>query len=373
MRSHGVSVRRAGSSRVPGLAAIALCWIATLLGAQGSGAVDPDRTMEPGIRLKATPLSDFYFTLRTSSPSDPSSGLPQPTRAAAARLQDLTTFLPDSLPLKTPANTVLIVHRKNPKYTATIDRLLWRRLDPGLGTLRSPEDLSRVLPEIIADLQPLCGNKVDSIRIGLSDLYKSAYPMYLTSTWPTHHRETSAWIREFERLYLPREKDALAGLSKQLALPLGDSSQVRILVVGSGVPEDGILYASRDRSYVSVVIPARGSGYQAVGRVLHWYLKSSEVLRADSSATVPHLLEQALQKAHATPALVRDLTDALIDYAIARTVADLYGNETLLASAGAEQPYMPALRRAWNAHNAGALSTEEACRSIAEAAAARPK
>ncbi len=343
------------------------------MGPHTSGAAaDQRRTLEPGIRLHATSLSDFYFTLRASSGSDSTSILPQPTRAAAARLHGLTEFLPDSLPLKTQANTVMIVHRKNPKYTATIDRLLWRRLDPGLGTLRSPEDLSRALPEIAASLQPVCGNKADSIRIALSDLYKSAYPLYLTSTWPLHRRETSAWIREFETLFLPREKDALASLSRQLALPLGDTSQVRIFVVGSGVPDDGILYASRDRSYVSMVIPARESGYRAVGRILHWYVKGSEILGADSSATALHILDRALQEAHAEPALIRDLPDALIDYAIGRTVADLYGSDDLLGSAGAAPPYMPALRRAWNAHIAGAMSTEEACRSIVEAAARPP-
>ena len=347
----------------------ALWWIAIAMVPLSSGSTpDARRSAEPGIRLHATALSDFYFTLRAASGSDSASNLPQSTLAAAARLNGLTEFLPDSLPLKTQANTVLIVHRKNPKYTATIDRLLWRRLDPGLGTLQSPEEMSRVLPDIAASLQPLCGSGADSIRIALNELYKSTYPLYLTSTWPLHRRETSAWIREFEGLFLPREKDALSALSKQLAVPLGDTSQVRIFVVSSAVPDDGVLYASKDLSYVSIVIPARESGYRAVGRILRWYLKGSELIATDSSATLLRILDRKLQEAHAAPALMRELPDALIAHAIGKLVADQYGSDELLGAAGDGPPYMPALRRAWSAHISGALSVDETCRSIVEAA-----
>jgi hypothetical protein len=326
----------------------------------------------PQVRMHTSPLSDFYFTLRTDSVKDTASTLPPQMRTAAAQLHALTGFLPDSLPLKTVQNTVLIVHHKNPKYTATIDRLLWRRLDPALGTLNSPEDLSRVLPDISASLQPLCGNKADSIRAALSDLYKSSYPVYLTSSWPVHKRETTAWMRETEKLFLPRERDVLSHLSRQLALPLADSSRVRIWVVGSAVPDDGVLYPSKDRSYVSIVIPARETGFQAVTRVLNWYVQASALLSADSSATALHLLDRALREAKADPVLMGELPRALIDEAITRALVDAYGTTASTGGTRPSRAYDAGLKKSWGAHLAGALTLEEACKSIATAALPPP-
>jgi hypothetical protein len=373
--SHYRAHRRLLGLLLRGTGIFVLCLIAAAPPAlpAAAEAQSPPGSPAPAIRLHASPLSDFYFTLRTDTGVDSASNLPPSTRIAATRLHALTEFLPDSIPLKTTANTILLVHRKNPKYTAAINRLLWRRLDPDLGALASPEDLSRVLPEITLSLEPICGNAADSIQGALSDLYKSSYPLYLTSTWPPHHREVSTWIREFERLFLPHEEAALTDISKQLALPLADSTQVRFLVVASDARRDENLYESRDRSYVSIVIPARETGYRAAGRILHWYVRGSTVLSPDSSATALRLLERELRVAKVEPDLMRDLSDALIDYAVFRTLARIYDNTDFAGGTSEARPYMPALKEAWDSRIAGATSIEDACKAIAAACVHLPK
>ncbi len=70
---------------------------------------------------------------------------------------------------------------------------------------------------------------------------------------------------------------------------------------------------------------------------------------------------------------MRDLSDALIDYAILRTLARIYDNTDFAGGTSEARPYMPALKEAWDSRIAGTASIEDACKAIAAAAVRPPK
>jgi hypothetical protein len=274
----------------------------------------------------------------------------------------LTEQLPESLPLRTPANTVLIAHRKNPKYREAIDRLLWRRLDPALSCVESPEELDAALDRIAVELRPLCATRADSIRMTLLDLYKQDYPSFLATIWPARERPVDAWIGAVTGAIRPHESALLAELGRMLVIPIPDTSRVRILVVaGDGTPADSSPVV---RSGVATIIvrPLPVAERDAAVDLLCGYLQACDALAPENTGSATRLLAESVQ-APRSPHLAKDLSLSLLRYAVSKEFAKIYGWEGIV-SLPADAARAASYKKNWDAYAAGAISLSTACAAI---------
>lgn len=313
---------------------------------------------------------NFYVTLRSAAADDSMRGVPASMRAAAARLRDLTEFLPDSLPLRTEAKTVLIIHRKNPRYRAHVERLLWRRLDPALSAPGSPAEIPLILSRAASDLKPVCHEGADSIRWILADLYRSSYPVYQASLWPSDRRSLTNWKADFDREIRPLERRLLGRLSRDLALPMPDSSKVGIRLVTKSLPEGNGVFSPTAGSYLLLAEcdePARGRGGI---QLLRSYLRIADALAPEGAITAPRRLAGALDAIPGDRAAGAQIPDLFLDYAIARALESTLGWP--IPPFGPEhESAIAVIKKHWDAYLAGGITLETACDAIA-AEAARP-
>ena len=313
------------------------------------------------------PLADFYCTLRALGRGDSIPAAPEALREAAQRLQDLTEYLPDSIPLRTPENTVLIVHRKNPRYRAHVARLLWRRLDPALTTLCFPEEVPSTLTNIGIELKPICGTRADSVQHSLEDLYRSAYPLFLTYVWPSHEQRIRTWIRNLGRELGPCEGEILAQVSRDLSLPLVDSSRVRIIVVGAGVPDGATTVRARNGLSILLQASQAADGKEGAFVLLRTYLTGCHSLSPETEKSALRLLEQAIMNTQADPKIIRELPQELLDYALERTITRACG-WTSPRWKHSDTGALSGIHANWDAYLSGGLTLEAACRAMAAAA-----
>ena len=311
--------------------------------------------------------ADLYVTLRAADAPDSLSPLPPALRDAARRLQSLTEFLPDSLALRTPENTVLIMYRKNPRHRAHVERLLWRRLDPALASLGESDDLPRVLDRLASDLSPLCGPRADSIRVGLSKLLASALPVFRNTLWPARERANLAFAESVRSGPSGEGRGVLSGLSRTLAMPLPDTTKFRMLVLSGRPPERIPPVRTEDGSAVLLACSDGPLDPDGWIELLREYLGIAEALSPGNAETAPRILGGALSEMGAPPDLRARISGAFLDYAIAKTLETALGwGRTRPLADGS--PYADVLRKNWNAYLAGGISLDTACRAIASEA-----
>ncbi len=312
--------------------------------------------------LRPAPLSDFYGTLRAFGSGDSLSSEPASLRNAGVRLALLTEQLPESLPLRTPANTVLIAHRKNPKYREAIERLLWRRLDPALSCVTTTEELNAALDRIAVELRPLCGTRADSVRASLRDLYKQDYPSFLATTWPAREHPMDQWIGAVTGAIRPHESALLAELGRLLGFSIPDTSRVRILVVGrDATPADSDPVV---RSGVAtIVVPARPVfEREAALDLLCEYLHACDAILPDNAASATRLLAESVQGSQ-SPHLAKELSRSLLRYAVSKELAAIYGWDGIV-SLPADAARAASYKKNWDAYAAGAIPLSTACAAI---------
>lgn len=320
----------------------------------------------PSLGIDGT--ANFYVTLRAAAADDSLRGVPATLREPAARLRSLTEFLPDSLPLRTEAKTVLIVHRRNPKYRTHVERLLWRRLDPYLSDPGSPEAIPAILSRAASDLTPICHSGADSIRWVLADLYRTAYPVYQASVWPSSRRSLVNWKADFDREVRPLERRLLGRLSRDLALPLPDSSRVRIRLVTGRLPEGNGIFATTGGRYLLLSecdAPVRGQGGI---RLLRNYMRIADALAPESAGTAPRLLAAAIDSLPSGAGTIVGLPDLLLDYAIARALESTLG-WPIPPNSPEQDGRFSVIKKHWDAYLAGGITLDTACSAIASDAA----
>lgn len=346
-----------------GTLTVALLLVVTNLGRASAENTNP---CLPALRLAA--MADFYALLRAAAhdslPEDSAS-----VSAAGTKLSLLTEYLPDSIPLRTQANTVLIAHRKNPKYRASIERLLWRRLDPIFCTLDSPEELSPALTRAAIDLQPVCGTAADSVRLMLGDLYASSYPHFSTNLWAGREDEIDRWRRTIEEELEPHGAELLGDLARQLALTLPDTSRVRILVIAAPLPSGITGVVARDDRATLVVSCRASSGHTAIVALLCDYLLACDALAPPDSPSAVRLIAKEV-KSRGDSRLERALPRALLQYATAKELTRRLGwkdREILPES----ETWLASFQKNWGAYSAGGISLSSACAAIASEAAGR--
>jgi hypothetical protein len=312
---------------------------------------------------RPAPLSDFYVTIRALGAGDSLSGGLASLRGAGARLEILTEQLPESLPLQTVANTVIIAHRRSPKYRASIERLLWRRLDPALSSVAGPEELAPSLEWIATQLRPLCGTDADSVRMSLQELYKSDVPGYLATVWPRREPAIDAWIRGVTDALRPHESSLLAQLGKLLAVSPPDSSRIRILVVSVAPPPMASAPIVRDGRATIVLSSGSGSARESAIDLLCGYLRACYALAPEDSPTAERVLSRFV-RGMGSPSVEQELQRSLLRYAVSRELAERYGWEGLVAAPG-DSTRAASFRKNWDAYAAGGISLSTACAAIA--------
>ncbi len=316
-------------------------------------------------------VGNFYVTLRAASAAAPSSSVPPLLRGPADRLRSLVEFLPDSLPLRTEAKTVLIVHRRNPKYRSHVERLLWRRLDPYLSAPGSPAEIPGIISGAAVDLKPLCHEGADSIRVVLADLYRSAFPLFQSSLWPAARRDLELWSSAFDDSIRPGEDRLLGNISRVLALPLPDSTKVRIRLVKDRLPEGNGIYSAPDGGYLILVEceePVLGRGAILL---LRRYLRVADALAPADAVSAPRRLAGAIDAlASGEAAAIAGLPDAFLDYVVARALESSLG-WSIPPIAPEQERVQSVIKRHWDAYLAGGITMETACKAIVSDAADR--
>ena len=257
--------------------------------------------------------------------------------------------------------------RKTPRHRAQIERLLWRRLDPTFSSLESPEQISSRLDQVALELRPTCGAGADSIRAVLGDLYRSAYPVYLSTIWPTHRRESRAFGESLLVALAPRERRLLSLLSRWLAMPLPDSSAVRLLVIAA--PSVGhIGPVPGDAGTYMIVMSARSQRVPEASLALFRdCLRVAEAVGPEQSKSAPRLLAHALETARAAPDVLTQLPVAFLDYAIAKCLQEVL-NWNHLSPLQDDAPYAALFRKNWDAYLGGGIDLDTACAAIASEA-----
>jgi hypothetical protein len=305
--------------------------------------------------------SEFYTSLRESSVTTSRPEAAGFFPDAGRRLALLTEQLPESLPLRTPANTVLIVHRKNPKYRESIERLLWRRLDPALATLAGSDELQGALTRVATELRPLCGDRSDSVRMELEGIYESTTPPFLATAWPSLRQTLLAGIRGATDPLLPHEGNLLADLGRLLAVPIPDTSRVSILAVTATVPAAArppVLHDGRAR--VVVTIRPEDAHANALD-LLCAYVTACDALAPPNSATALRLVSSPTPGKSDRPS--PEMPRALLRYAISKELQALYGWNDVRALP-ADSTLAAACMKNWNAYAAGGISLATACAAI---------
>lgn len=273
----------------------------------------------------------------------------------------LTDQLPESLPLRTPANTVLIVHRRNPKYRESIERLLWRRLDPTLTTLTSTDELQEALTQVTKDLRPLCGERADSIRRELDGIYASTIPPFLSTSWAPLRTELEDGIRAAVDPLLPHEAKLLGELGRLLDVTLPDTSKISIHAVTADIPmaaRNPVLANGRARVVVTIL---PGNAHATALDLLCAYVSACDALAPAHHSTALRLVSSSAPgtRNHPPPELPR----SLLRYAVSRELQTVCG-WTDVAALPADSTVAASYKKNWDAYAAGGISLATACAAI---------
>jgi hypothetical protein len=340
---------------------IALVIAAAVIGRAAGGPGDPKLPVP-----RPSAIADYYSILRTQPDSIPDAS--EALLDAGRRLALLTEQLPDSLPLRTSANTVLIVHRKNPKYRDTIDRLLWRRLDPALAAAGDPGELPEAFSRIATELRPLCGTGADTVRSTLEEIYGADYRSFLTSAWPARESRTASWIASILASIGPCEAKLLVDLSLLLAVPLADSSRVRILVIPSHQLQAVSVPVLRDGRATIIVSTRSVSTREGVVDLLCGYLRACDSLAPEGTPSMVRLLS-AEHPSGGVPRRPPGLEQSLLRYAVSLELQRTCGWDGFLA-VPTDSSLAASFRKNWDVYVAGGIPLPTAVAAIVSEASA---
>jgi hypothetical protein len=324
------------------------------------------------------PRTEYYFSLRSAADGELAAGAPEWERDGVARLRRLLEFLPDSLPLRTPANTVLILYRKNPRHTQHFERLLWRRLDPLVAGAGPRDDLSGALGRMAEEMRPLCGPKADTLAILARALFDAGLPGFQRDPWPARKLRLEAWRGAIESRLGPHREEATARLASDLGLPANDSLTVRVLLGTRTTATDGMTLPTGPGSIVVVLSPVDGEKPGDLARLLRAVGRGADAFGSAAAPTARQRLVQGITERGGDPKLASSVAEGLVHFTVESVLHELFG-ETAAAAAGRNGATPPAwaahekmIAANWRAYREGGLTLEAACQTTAAAVVTRP-